>query len=47
LNAAHIKTQGVLPYADTFAAAVAIREGGIAIIGDPEIEIVEDVLEIE
>jgi predicted nucleic acid-binding protein len=47
LDAAHIKAQHALSYADAFAVATAIREQAIILTGDPEFESVEDLVEIE
>ena len=47
LDAAHIKAQHALSYADTFVVAAAIREKASVITGDPEFESVEDLVEIE
>ena len=46
LAAAHIKAEHPLAYADAFAAALAMREDAAVVTGDPEFEILEEVLSI-
>ncbi len=38
LRAAEIKAKHPLAYADAFAAALAVEEGGVLVTGDPEFE---------
>lgn len=47
MKAAAIKAGHPLAYADAFAAALAVSEGGILVTGDPEFEQVEDFLSIK
>ena len=47
LEAAHIKAQFPLSYADAFVVALAQREGAIILTGDPEFQSVEDMVAIE
>jgi predicted nucleic acid-binding protein len=47
LDAAHIKANQALSYADAFAVAAAIREGATILTGDPEFETVESLVKIE
>ena len=47
LDAAHVKANYTLSYADAFAVAVAIRENAIIMTGDPEFETVEQIIKIE
>ena len=47
LDAAHIKANHALSYADAFAVAAAMREQAIVLTGDPEFESVDDLIEIE
>ncbi len=47
LEAAHIKAQFPLSYADAFVAALAQREGATILTGDPEFQTVEDLVAIE
>jgi len=46
LQAAEIKAKYPLAYADAFAAALAIKEGGTLVTGDPEFEQLEGILPI-
>jgi predicted nucleic acid-binding protein len=46
LMAAHIKARYAIAYADTFAAALARHTGATLVTGDPEFELLDDVLEI-
>lgn len=46
LMAAHIKAEHAIAYADTFAAALAQRTGATLVTGDPEFELLHDVLDI-
>lgn len=46
LEAAEIKAQYTIAYADAFALASAIRESACIITGDPEFKLVEDLVEI-
>lgn len=45
--AAHIKANYPLSYADAFAAAIALQEHGIILTGDPEFQIVENLVSVE
>jgi predicted nucleic acid-binding protein len=47
LEAAHIKARHAISYADAFAAALAHRENGIVLTGDPEFKSVEDQVTVE
>lgn len=47
LDAAHIKANHALSYADAFVVALAKREGAVVLTGDPEFQTVEDSIEIE
>lgn len=47
LDAAHIKANYALSYADAFVVALAQREQGIIITGDPEFHTVESIVQIE
>jgi ribonuclease VapC len=47
LRAAEIKANHPLAYADAFAAALAVSEGGLLVTGDPEFEQLEDVVTIQ
>jgi predicted nucleic acid-binding protein len=47
LDAAHIKANHALSYADAFAAATAIREHAVILTGDPEYQTVEDLVKLE
>ncbi len=47
LEAAHIKAQYTLSYADAFVAATALREHGNVITGDPEFQEVESIIQVE
>ena len=47
LDAAHIKAKHALSYADAFVIALAQREGGVILTGDPEIQAVKDLVNIE
>ena len=47
LEAAHIKAQFPLSYADAFVAALAQREGATILTGDPEFQAVKDLVAIE
>ena len=47
LDAAHIKANYALSYADAFVAALAEREKGIILTGDPEFQTVEGLVSIE
>jgi predicted nucleic acid-binding protein len=46
LMAAHIKAEHAIAYADAFAAALAQHAGAALVTGDPEFELLEDVLDI-
>jgi predicted nucleic acid-binding protein len=47
LDAAHIKANHTLSYADAFVVALAQREGGVVLTGDPEFQAVEELINIE
>ena len=47
LDAAHIKANFALSYADAFVVAIAQLEGGIILTGDPEFQVVENKVKIE
>jgi len=47
LDAAHIKANHALSYADAFAVAAAVRESATILTGDPEFETVESLVKIE
>jgi predicted nucleic acid-binding protein len=46
LDAAHIKAQYVMSYADAFVVAVAQRENAIILTGDPEFKSVEALVQV-
>jgi predicted nucleic acid-binding protein len=47
LDAAHIKAQHPLSYADAFAVAAAVRENAVVVTGDPEFKSVDELIKIE
>jgi len=47
LDAAHIKANHPLSYADAFATAAAVREKAVVVTGDPEFKSVEELIKIE
>lgn len=47
LDAAHIKANHAISYADAFAVASAIRERAVILTGDPEFEGVEALVTVE
>ena len=47
LEASHIKANHALSYADAFVVAIAQREGGAILTGDPEFQTVEELVTIE
>ncbi|MCJ7434901.1 MAG: type II toxin-antitoxin system VapC family toxin [Anaerolineales bacterium] len=47
LDAAHIKANHALSYADAFAVAAALRESAIILTGDPEFASVESIVTVE
>jgi ribonuclease VapC len=47
LDAAHIKANHAISYADAFAVAAAMREGAVILTGDPEFEVVESLVTVE
>ena len=47
LAAAHLKANYRIAYADAFAVAAALAQGGILVTGDPEFASVDDLIEIE
>ena len=46
LMAAHIKAEHAIAYADAFAAALAQHTGATLVTGDPEFELMKDLLDI-
>ena len=46
LMAAHIKAEYPVAFADTFAAALAQHAGATLVTGDPEFQLLDDVLDI-
>jgi predicted nucleic acid-binding protein len=47
LDAAHIKAQYALSYADAFVVAACLHEGGVILTGDPEFKEVESLVQVE
>ena len=47
LQAAHIKANHPLAYADAFAVAAALQEGAVILTGDPEFRAVEALVRVE
>lgn len=47
LDAAHIKANHAVSYADSFTIVAAMSEGGIILTGDPEFESVESLVKVE
>jgi predicted nucleic acid-binding protein len=47
LDAAHIKAQHPLSYADAFAVAAAVRENAVVVTGDPEFKSVDELIKLE
>jgi predicted nucleic acid-binding protein len=47
LDAAHVKANHALSYADAFVVAIAQREGGVILTGDPEFQAVEELVTVE
>ena len=47
LDAAHIKANHLLSYADAFAVAAAQRQNAIILTGNPEFETVESMISVE
>jgi ribonuclease VapC len=47
IDAAKIKAQYPISYADCFAVATAIREKAVVITGDPDFKHVEKIVEID
>jgi ribonuclease VapC len=47
LDAAHIKANHTVSYADAFAVVCAQRTGGVLLTGDKEFESVEEVIHVE
>jgi ribonuclease VapC len=47
LDAAHIKANHALSYADAFVVTLAQRERGVVLTGDPEFQAVEELINIE
>lgn len=46
-DAAHIKANHALSYADAFAVAAAVQEGAVILTGDPEFASVESIASVE
>jgi ribonuclease VapC len=46
-DAAHIKANHTLSYADSFVVAIGIQENAAVITGDPEFRVVEHIVEME
>ncbi|RCK74655.1 MAG: hypothetical protein ANABAC_1372 [Anaerolineae bacterium] len=47
LDAAHIKANHAISYADAFVAALARRESAVILTGDPEFEAVQGLVRVE
>lgn len=47
LDAAHVKANYALSYADAFSVAAAIQEKAIILTGDPEFEAVKELVSVE
>ncbi|MBN1450640.1 MAG: type II toxin-antitoxin system VapC family toxin [Anaerolineales bacterium] len=47
LDAAHVKANYTLSYADAFAVAASIQEKAIILTGDPEFKAVEELVSVE
>lgn len=47
LDAAHVKANNALSYADAFAVATAMQEQAVIITGDPEFKLVENLVRVE
>ncbi len=47
LDAAHIKATNRLSYADAFVVAAALHEPATVLTGDPEFEVVEELIQVE
>lgn len=47
LNAAHIKANYPVSYADAFAVALAQLKGGVVLTDDPEFEVVKGIVDVE
>lgn len=47
LDAAHIKANYTISYADSFAVAAAQKKGGVVMTGDPEFGGVEEIVKVE
>ena len=47
LDAAHIKANHAISYADAFAAAAALQEGAVILTGDPEFEAVQSIVTVD
>ena len=47
LDAAHIKAHYPVSFADAFAIAVAQKQNGVIVTGDPEFETVEEIITIQ
>jgi len=45
--AAHIKANHAISYADAFAVAIAIQENATIVTGDPEFQLVEEMVSVE
>jgi predicted nucleic acid-binding protein len=47
LDAAHVKANYAISYADSFVVVAAMSEGAIVLTGDPEFESVESLVKVE
>jgi predicted nucleic acid-binding protein len=47
LDAAHIKANHAISYADAFVVALAVREKATVLTGDPEFKVVEQIVKVE
>ena len=47
LDAAHVKANYAISYANSFVVVAAMSEGAIILTGDPEIENVESLVKVE
>lgn len=47
LDAAHVKANYAISYADSFVVVTAMSEGAIILTGDPEFETVESLVKVE
>ena len=47
LGAAHVKAHYPVAYADAFAFTAAQVQDGVLVTGDPDFEVVKDIIQIE